>query len=48
MLALRTLVLTLCYLRLGFIAMAAFRVTVNPDVFLLFMGLAHVADVFSR
>lgn len=48
MLALRTLVLSLCYLRLAFTAVAAARVNVNPDVFLLFTGLAHLFDILSR
>ncbi|CAM9952253.1 unnamed protein product [Pylaiella littoralis] len=47
-LALRTLVLTLCYLRLASLGFAAARVNVNPDVFLLFAALAHVLDVLSR
>eukprot|EP00903_Cladosiphon_okamuranus_P006717 g6555.t1 len=47
-LALRTLVLSLYYLRLVFTGVAAARVTVNPDVFLLFTGLAHLVDLLSR
>lgn len=47
-LALRTLVLSLCYLRLVCTGLAAARVTVHPDVFLLFTALAHVFDILSR
>lgn len=48
MLALRNLVLTLCYLRLVCLAVAASRVTINPDLFLLFTGLAHGLDLLGR
>lgn len=48
MLALRTLALTLCYIRLVLIAVAACRVTVNPDTFLLVAVGAHGVDVLCR
>ncbi|CAM9752575.1 unnamed protein product, partial [Hapterophycus canaliculatus] len=47
-LALRTLVLIICYLRLACIGIAAARVTANPDVFLLFTAFAHFFDFLSR
>lgn len=47
-LALRKVVLTLCYLRLACISAAASRVTVHPDVFMLFTALAHALDVLCR
>lgn len=47
-LALRTLVLTLCYLRLACIAVAASRSTVNPDMTLLAIALGHALDIICR
>lgn len=47
-LALRQLVLMLCYFRLGCILLAASRVTVYPDVFLFFTLLAHTLDILCR
>lgn len=47
-LALRKLVLTLCYFRLACIGVAASRVAVNPDIFLVFTALAHALDILCR
>ncbi|CAM9970662.1 unnamed protein product [Scytosiphon promiscuus] len=46
--ALRNLVLMFCYFRLACIGAAAFWVSANPDVFILFTALAHVLDILSR
>lgn len=47
-LALRTFVLTVCYLRLVCIGLSASYVTLHRDVFLLFAVLAHALDILGR